>query len=262
MGFERNYQIKIPSKQLNVKNFSTFNYSSHANPWFWTGLIDAEGSFSIIIDRNKNRKLGWRVQAKFQMGLHKRDLSLLLQLQRFLGGIGSIHVNPILNKVNYSIDSNKHLMKLISHLDKYPLLTQKANDFILFKEVVILMRNKAHLSIEGLNPIINRKASMNLGLSYLLKFEFKDFTPIERQIINTDNIHDPNWIAGFVTGEASFDVRITGQSSNKIGSRVQLRFRISQHERDRRLMECIIKYLGSGKIYNYPGKNRSFFDNI
>jgi hypothetical protein len=53
------------------------------------------------------------------MGLHKRDLSLLLQ--QFLGGIGSIHVNPLLNKVNYSIDSNKHLMKLINHLDKYPL---------------------------------------------------------------------------------------------------------------------------------------------
>jgi hypothetical protein len=34
MGFERNYQIKIPSKQLNVKHFSTCldNYSSQVNP--------------------------------------------------------------------------------------------------------------------------------------------------------------------------------------------------------------------------------------
>lgn len=40
MGFERNYPIKIPSNQLNVKKFSTFNYSSNVNPWFWTGLID------------------------------------------------------------------------------------------------------------------------------------------------------------------------------------------------------------------------------
>jgi len=58
MGFERNYQIKIPSKQLNIKKFSTFYYSYQFNPWFWTGLIDAEGSFSIIIDKNKSRKLG------------------------------------------------------------------------------------------------------------------------------------------------------------------------------------------------------------
>jgi hypothetical protein len=34
MGFERNYQIKIPSKQLNIKDFSTFNSLSHVNPWF------------------------------------------------------------------------------------------------------------------------------------------------------------------------------------------------------------------------------------
>lgn len=28
------------------------------NPWFITGFIDAEGSFSVIIDKNKTRKLG------------------------------------------------------------------------------------------------------------------------------------------------------------------------------------------------------------
>jgi len=140
-------------------------------------------------------------------------------------------------------------MKLITHLDGYPLITQKANDFILFKKVVILMNNKVHLSVEGLNQIIHIKASMNLGLSDLLKSKFKGFIPIEKQIINTNNIPDPNWISGFVTGEGNFDVRITGQSSNKIGFRVQLRFRISQHVRDTRLMEYLIEYLGSGKIY-------------
>jgi len=49
------------------------------------------------------------------------------------------------------------------------------------------MSNKAHLSIEGFNKIINIKASINLGLSDLLKLEFKDFSSIEKQIINTNN---------------------------------------------------------------------------
>nr|UEV87054.1 hypothetical protein [Grifola frondosa] len=83
MNFERISRIKIPSKQLNVRKFSTSNSSSNVNPWFFTGLIDAEGSFSIIVDRSKTHKSGWRVQAKFQMGLHKRDLTLLLLLQQF-----------------------------------------------------------------------------------------------------------------------------------------------------------------------------------
>jgi hypothetical protein len=192
MGFERNYQVKILSKQLNVKKFSTFNSSSNVNPWFISGFSDAEGSFTIIIDKNNKRTLGWRVQSKFQIGLHKRDLSLLLQIQQFLGGIGSIYIHPTRNIVNYSVDSIKDLAILINHFEKYPLLTQKAADFILFKQVVKLINNKAHLSIEGLHQIINIKASMNLGLSDMLKSEFNKFTPVERPVINTENIPDPN----------------------------------------------------------------------
>jgi hypothetical protein len=65
MGFERNYRIRIPSKQL-INNFSTFNYpaggaagagGAKLEPWFVTGFTDAEGSFSIILDKNNKRKL-------------------------------------------------------------------------------------------------------------------------------------------------------------------------------------------------------------
>ena len=82
--------------------------------------------------------------------------------------------------------------------------------------------------------VINIKASMNIGLSNFLKAEFNDFTPVERPIINTENIPDSNWVAGFVTGDGSFDVKITQQQANNIGYRVQLRFRISQHARKAR----------------------------
>ena len=94
-----------------------------------------------------------------------------------------------------------------------------------------MLNNKAHLSNQGLNQIINIKASMNLGLSDFLKSEFNKFTPVERQIIKTESIPDSNWVAGFVTGDGSFDVKITQQQTNNIGYRVQLRFRISQHAR-------------------------------
>lgn len=256
MGCESNYQVKILSKQLNIKNFSTFNSigTSNINPWFWTGLIDGEGSFSIIIDKNKNRKLGWRVQSKFQIGLHIRDLGLLLQLREYLNGIGSIHINNNRDVINYSIDSNKDLKILINHFEKYPLLTQKAADFILFKEVIELIRNKNHLTMEGLQQIINIKASMNLGISNFLKSEFNDVSPVERPIITTEEIYDSNWIAGFTTAEGCFDVLVS-KSNNKMGNRVQLRFRISQHNRDKKLLEKIKKDLGTGEIYPYPDRS-------
>ena len=44
------------------------------------------------------------------------------------------------------------------------------------------------------------------------------------------------------------------QASNAVGTRVQLRFRITQHERDLKLMGNIVKYFGSGKVYKYNGK--------
>ena len=46
----------------------------------------------------------------------------------------------------------------------------------------------AHLTVEGLNQIVNIKASMNLGLSDMLKSEFAGYTPVERPVINSDNV--------------------------------------------------------------------------
>jgi hypothetical protein len=265
-GFERNREIKpgfklcwnsfikSPSKQFDLKRFSTSS-STIVNPGVWSGLIDGEGSFTIIVDKNKVRKLGWRVQLKFQIGLHTKDLNLLCLLQQYLGGIGSIHLASNRDIVNYSIDSIKDLNKLITHLEKYPLLTQKAGDFLLFKKAVELVNDKAHLTVEGLEKIVNIKASMNLGLSDTLKSEFAGYIPVERPVINYDNIIlNPHWISGFISAEGNFDVRIPSTNS-KLGYRVQLRFRISQHSRDFILMQKIVEYLGSGKIYKYAGKS-------
>ena len=118
---------------------------------------------------NQKRKLGWRVQAKFQIGLHKRDLGLLLQVKEFFGSIGSIGLSE--NMVFYSVSSVKDLTNtIIPHFEKYPLLTQKAADFWLCRQAIVdIITNKDHLTIEGLKQIINIKASMNRGISQIIK---------------------------------------------------------------------------------------------
>jgi len=252
MGFERNYQIKILSKQLNIKKFSTLNSLPKLNPWFVSGLIDAEGSFYITIYKDSNYKLGWYLKAVFSIGLHVRDLDLLLQLQEFFGGIGSISKSKTShqNMVIYSVSSIKDLIHIIiPHFNNYLLLTQKSADLILFKKVVELMKNKEHLTIEGLYKIINIRASMNLGLSDVLKSEFIKFSPVERPLIVSKNIPDSNWVTGFTTGEGNFDITIRDSKSHILGYQVQLRFKITQHVRDIELMKLLIKYLGAGKIY-------------
>jgi hypothetical protein len=179
---------------------------SGLDPWFVTGLIDAEGSFTVLIVKDSNRKLGWRIECKFQLGLHDRDYLLLLQVKDFFEGIGNIYKSDspafFINKKkrkeggrninNYIITSNKDLLLLVRHFKNYPLLTQKGGDFLLFKKVVEIIDNKAHLDTEGLHQVVNIKASINLGLSEKLKSEFKNFLPVERPFITTENIPDPN----------------------------------------------------------------------
>lgn len=90
MGYEKNYPIKILSNLSNNRKFSTLNPQIKLNPWFITGLIDAEGSFITYLNKNIKYKVGWHCESKFQISLHICDIVLLLQLQEYFWGIGSI----------------------------------------------------------------------------------------------------------------------------------------------------------------------------
>uniref|UniRef100_UPI003002FF64 LAGLIDADG homing endonuclease n=1 Tax=Elmerina hispida TaxID=1245649 RepID=UPI003002FF64 len=172
---ENSHQVKTLSKGLNNKNFSTLTQNGLPclpkillNPWFVSGLIDGlrtEGTFSISIRKDKEYKLGWQIGAEFQIQLHERDLNLLLQLKEFFSGIGTISIGKTRKRVTYSVKSIKDITQsIIPHFLKYTLLTQKAADFILFIKIVELIRLKAHLTNEGLQKIVNIKASLNLGI--------------------------------------------------------------------------------------------------
>ena len=146
-GGESSYQVKIPSKQLkNKRTFSTVNIQPKLNPWFVTGFSDAESSFIIRISKNtknKRTKIGWIVSSNFQITLHQRDLSLLLMLQQFFGGIGKINIDPKHESSKYTIIKLNDLKNvIIPHFEKYPLLTQKYADFFLFQRVVEIISNK------------------------------------------------------------------------------------------------------------------------
>jgi hypothetical protein len=97
------------------------------------------------------------------------------------------------SEISFRVNSLQDLTNIvIPHFLNYPLLAQKAADFYLFKQVTELMINKAHLTTEGLQEIINIKASMNLGLSDELKSNFINTVPVQRPTIKTTNIPDSN----------------------------------------------------------------------
>jgi hypothetical protein len=57
-------------------------------------------------------------------------------------------------------------------LNKYPLVTVKHIDFLLFKQCFEIIKTREHLTEKGLLKILELKNNLNLGLSNKLKEAF------------------------------------------------------------------------------------------
>lgn len=265
MGFERNYQFKIPSNQISVliryTSIATHKpfivHKSIMNPWFLTGFADAESSFSILIQHNDKYKTNWRIKAIFAIGLHIKDIGLLENIKSYLG-VGKLHKHGKYS-VQYRVESINDLQIIIDHFDKYPLISAKIVDYILFKKAFCIIRLKEHLTKEGLLKLIGIKSCLNLGLSTDLKEAFPNWK--ENRVIRPEyifnGIPDPNWIAGFSSGDGSFNIKISNSATTtttKIG-RVQLIFSIGLNIREKELIKSLAAYF---KLGNYENVKMSY----
>src|SRR5690606_18776687 len=95
---------------------------------------------------------------------------------------------------------------------------------------------------------IDFKASLNRGLTEVLKAVFPNSILVKRAVVENQVIQDPQWLAGFITAEGNFFLN-TYKAKTKTGVGVKLNFRITQHIRDESLMRSFILYLGCGGVY-------------
>ena len=219
------------------------------DPYFVTGFADAESCFYLWVEKSSKVKLGWRVVPRFEICLNKKDLNILQKIKSFFG-IGNVCLKTN-GASSYTVLSIKDLELIIDHFDKYPLITKKFADYHLFKNAFTLIKNKEHLTIEGLQKIVAIKASMNKGLSSSIKAAFPNIIPVNRPSVLDCKIKDPNWLTGFTTGEGCFLVRIIYSSRHRLGVQVQLLFKLAQHNRDEQLITNLVNYLDSGNISRY-----------
>nr|YP_009710800.1 LAGLIDADG homing endonuclease [Macrolepiota fuliginosa]QFZ98749.1 LAGLIDADG homing endonuclease [Macrolepiota fuliginosa] len=253
MGFERNYQIKIPSKQLNKQNYSTLSKTSLAfgnnklNPWFITGFADAEGCFSFTIKPDAKSKLKWRSSPLFVIKLHIKDTAILELIKNTLM-VGKIRKNGI-NSVQYQVESFNELQVIVDHFNKYPLVTEKASDYLIFKQCFEIVKQREHLTEKGLLKLIGLKSSLNWGLSDSLKEAFPNVTLVSRPEYKFNGIPDPFWVAGFTSGDGSFHLNIR-KSETKISHRVSLRFSINLNIRDAEVLKGLVSYLPQANTLN------------
>lgn len=189
----------------------------------------------------------------FEIHIHKKDIDLLRFIQDQLGGIGRIVPNGK-NAYSFRVNSLKDVLnKVVPHFDNYPLISQKLADFLLWKKVLVMMQKGEHLTDAGIKEIVNIRATINTGLSPVLKAGFLQASPVLRPLVERQLIPHEAWLSGFTSGEGSFLISMS-KSTMKLGYRIQLVFTISQHTRDEKLLKSFIDYLGCGRYRAYPNR--------
>jgi NADH:ubiquinone oxidoreductase subunit K len=261
---------KSPIKVFNIipsgiRNYSTskpLNCKNSLDPLFITGIFDAESSFLIAMLKNSRYKTGWNVQSRIQLKMHEKDRSLVLKIQEYFGGIGLVSKPNNNSTVEFRVHSIKDITNvIIPHFDNYPLLTKKYSDYMLFKNVINLMLEKQHTNLEGIQKIINTRASINWGLSDQLKKAFPETIPVIREEkVNNYNtlVHSKPWIAGFSTGESNFFIAIN-KSKTTDNIYASLRFSIAQDLRDVDLLESFVDFFKCGYVVRYEKRSIAEF---
>jgi len=114
----------------------------------------------------------------------------LKRIREFFG-VGTLVVHK--NDAVFTVTSVKELVDIVlPHFEAYPLLTQKFADFLLFKQVVIMLEAKEHSSLEGIMKILGIKSAMNSGLSEPLLNSFPNIELVARPDVPLREIVNPN----------------------------------------------------------------------
>lgn len=162
--FNSSLKIVFPNTKPIARPIVDFESIAHPN-WL-VGFIDGEGCFYVKVRKNKS-KLGFSVSMTFTISQHSRDYLLMSKIISYLN-CGMIEKPKERFEVRFIVYKfNDIFVKILSFLNKYPLQGIKNADFLDFKEIVNLMKDKSHLTLEGLSKIRFLKASMNKGRVHL-----------------------------------------------------------------------------------------------
>ena len=125
-------------------------------PDYVSGFIDGEGCFSVSIHSHpsiQNPKR-WLIAPVFQAYQH-RDNVLILEMLRDYFGCGRLTAKgPNSSVMTYSVYGVDLERVIIPFFDRYPMLSRKHEDYLKFREVVKLMRQKLHRTDAGFRQIV------------------------------------------------------------------------------------------------------------
>ena len=145
-------------------------------PYYITGFVDGEGSFSVSFNYREKFKNKVEVRPSFSISQHKRNKEVLYQIKDYFG-VGGVRFSKRDQNYKYEVRSIDDLSRvIIPYFIKYPLLTSKRNDFEKFTLICELIYTNHHLDSKYLRHIIdiayqmNKSGKRKFSKSKLLKF--------------------------------------------------------------------------------------------
>ncbi len=125
------------------------------------GFIYGEGCFLIDIRKSKAYKLGYQISLVFQISQHLLDAELMKSLVEYLKAGRLIFRNnhPLVVYVITKFSDIEEI--IIPFLQEYALRGVKKLEFEDWCQVATIMKNKGHLTVEGLENIKKIQERMN-----------------------------------------------------------------------------------------------------
>lgn len=97
----------------------------------------------------------------FSFNLNKRDLLVILKIQKFFKGIGKIsYYKNVVQYINSDLNNIDNI--IIPHFDTYGLKGNKLYNYLIWKEIFNLVKTKTHLNVEGIQEIKKLKQKLNV----------------------------------------------------------------------------------------------------
>jgi hypothetical protein len=125
-----------------VETFSRETGSDPLDPWFVTGFVEGEGTFTFS-------RRGAQISLYFAIKLPEADRPLLMALQAFLGGIGQIYFVPPRAAARprsgytraasyFRVCRRDQLIRVVEHFDSFPLRGTKRRSYDIWRQMVQL----------------------------------------------------------------------------------------------------------------------------
>lgn len=126
---------------------------------YLAGFVDGEGCFYVGFGKREDLPLKWQILTEFRLSQNPSGKNILEAFSKKLGCgiIKRNHPKNIKDKTWVLVVKNRDDLnyKIIPFFQKNILYSQKWQDFLIFKQVLRLIKLKRHLNKKGFSQIVN-----------------------------------------------------------------------------------------------------------